>query len=356
MFKSLFHWKVLINFVIAIGLFIGLVWATFRWLEKHTNHGKEIPVPNVVNMSMQQAIKILDDAGLDYEIDSGKYDPKYKSFQVLQIYPSAGSHVKENRSIRLKINPRTWAPVTVPDVLNKYKNIAFAQLSRVGLKIGDTLYEPSIQPDAVIGMQYNGMVLAPGTTLPRFAIVDLIIGTGPRRNIPVPNLVGMTVAEAKEIIEQNYFTLGLAEYEDGGNDDTDLVYYQDPAPGSLRDQGMQMDLWASKKTLAEMQPRIDALDQVYRVQIDPIEPVYEDFTIPEPRIPAPVAEPKKEPQSKSQPKEKSEKSENQAKPATTSKTKPTEKPTQKPVEAPKVVDKKTENTPEKPKAKKIVIE
>ncbi|HCN12011.1 MAG TPA: serine/threonine protein kinase, partial [Chryseobacterium sp.] len=121
MLKSLFHWKVLVNILLAAAVFTGLVWLTFRWLEIHTNHGKEIPVPNVMNKSVHDAIKILDDSGLEYEVDSFKYDPKYRPFQVLQVYPSPGSRVKDGRTIILKVNPRTWAQVSVPDVLDRYK-------------------------------------------------------------------------------------------------------------------------------------------------------------------------------------------------------------------------------------------
>ena len=35
------------------------------------------------------------------------------------------------------------------------------------------------------------------------------------RNVVIPNLVGRTVAEAKAIITQNYFEVGLVEHEDG---------------------------------------------------------------------------------------------------------------------------------------------
>ena len=256
MLKSLFNWKVFLNLIIAIVFFLGLVWLTFRWLEFHTNHGKEVEVPNVMNKSVQEAIKILDDAGLEYDVDSLQYDPKYKPYQVLKIWPYPGSHVKDGRSIEIRVNPKTWAPVAVPDILDRYKGLAFRQLDRVGLKVGDTLYEPSIQRDAVIRMSYNGQDIKPGTLLPRFAAIDLVIGAGPKRNIPVPNLVGLTVAEAKAIVKQNLFEIGLIEFEDGKKDESDIIYYQDPASGSLRDQGMQIDLWASKKTPAELGNKI----------------------------------------------------------------------------------------------------
>lgn len=289
MLKSLFHWKVLLNIVLAAVVFLGLVWLTFRWLELHTRHGEEIPVPNVVNLSVHKAIEVLDDNGLEYEVDSFKFDPKFKPFQVLQIYPSPGSRVKGGRAILLKVNPRTYAPVQVPDILDRYKGLAFRQLESVGLKVGDTIFEPNVQRDAVIRMQLGGTIIKPGTRLPRFSTIDLVIGTGPKRNVTVPNLVGLTVQEARAVISNNLFEIGLTEHEDGVGDLSDIVYYQDPEGGSIRDQGMQIDLWASKKIPAQMMNRISELNRIYRVQIDPLPSSYqwEEPPVQEQREPSP---------------------------------------------------------------------
>lgn len=354
MLKSLFHWKVLVNILLAAAVFTGLVWLTFRWLEIHTNHGKEIAVPNVVNKSVHDAIRILDDSGLDYEVDSGKFEPKYRPFQVLQIYPSPGSRVKDGRTIILKVNPKTFAQVSVPDVLDRYKGLAFRQLEQVGLKVGDTIFEPSIQRDAVIRMMFNGTNLKPGTLLPRFSTIDLVIGAGPKRNITVPNLVGLTVQEAKAIIAQNLFEVGLVEHEDGGQDESDIVYYQDPASFDIRDQGMQIDIWASKKTPAQMGAKINQLNSIYRVKIDttvpPVryeEPVYVEPAprISEPKKSTPKAEtPKRETPKEETPKTNTEKTNTETKPkaTTSSNSAPKTTPAVKPAE--------------KPKAKKVIVE
>lgn len=356
MLKSFFNWRVLLNIVIAAAVFTGLVWLTFRWLEYHTKHGQEIPVPNVVNMTVHNAIKVLDDSGLEYEVDSFKYDPKFKPFQVLQMFPSAGSRVKGGRTVILKVNPRTWAKVSVPDILDRYKGLAFRQLDQVGLKVGDTLYEPSIQRDAVIRMMFNGNNLKPGTLLPRFSTIDLVIGSGPKRNINIPNLVGLTVKEAKAIIAQNLFEVGLVEHDDGGQDESDIVYYQDPASFDVRDQGMQIDLWASKRTPAEMRGKIDQLNSIYRIKIDTTasrssfddEPVY--------REPAAVREMPSEqkPETPKMETPKADAPKEQAKPKTDDKSKTTStSSTSKPaVSTPKTQTK----TEEKPKAKKVVVE
>lgn len=344
MLKSLFHWKVLVNFIVAAAIFVGLVWLTFRWLEYHTNHGKEIPVPNVINRSVHDAIKVLEDSGLDYEVDSFKYDPRYRPLQVLKIYPSPGSRVKNGRTVMLRVNPKSWAPVSVPDIIDRYKGLAFRQLEQVGLKVGDTIFEPSIQRDAVLRMMLNGSTLKPGTLLPRFTTIDLVIGAGPRRNIAVPNLVGLTVQEAKAIIANNLFEIGLIEHEDGGSDESDIVYYQDPAAFDLRDQGMQIDIWASKKTPAEMGGKISQLNSIYRIKIDTTLPPirYEEIPAYREPVPAEPAVPKK----------------TEAKPAET-KPKTEEKPKNNGTTPPKTSTNTPAKTPapaEKPKAKKVVVE
>lgn len=268
MLKSLFNWKVLLNLVVAIGVFVGLVWLTFRWLEYHTNHGQEIPVPNIVNKSVYEAIKILDDSGLEYEVDSPQYNPKYRPFQVLQVYPTPGSRVKDGRAILLKVNPRTWAKVEIPDVINKYSGLAFQRLEQVGLKVGDTIYEPSIQKDAVLRILFKGNPVNPKTKVPRFSVVDVVIGSGPMRNISIPNVVGLTVKEARAVIARNMFEVGIVDHENGGKDESDIIYYQDPAAGDVRDQGMQIDLWASERTPAELRDKIEQLNSVYRMKVD----------------------------------------------------------------------------------------
>lgn len=263
MFKSFFNWKVGVNFLLAIGLFMLLVFGVFRWLESYTNHGKEVPVPNVIDMPVHEAVKVLENMGLAVEVDSFKYEPKYKPFQVLEAYPTAGSRVKEGRVVVLKVNPRTWAKVELPDVLDKYKGLAFSRLELVGLKVGDTIYEANIQKDAVIRMEINGNEIKPGTLLSKFSTVDLIIGTGPMRNIRVPNVVGLTVKEARAVIKRAHFELGVIDFY-GEKDEQAIVYYQDPDRGALRDQGMEVDIWASNKTPAEMKSKIDELNEMYR--------------------------------------------------------------------------------------------
>lgn len=360
MLKSLFNWRVLLNVLLAIVVFVGLVWLTFRWLEYHTKHGQETPVPNVVNKSVYDAVKILEDTGLDYEVDSATYDPKYRPFQVLKMSPSAGSRVKDGRAIQLRVNPRTWAPVAIPDVINKYSGLAFQRINQVGLKVGDTIFEPSIQKDAILRVLFKGNAVKPGTLIPRFSTIDVVVGSGPMRNISIPNVVGLTVKEARGVIARSMFEVGLVEHEDGSKDESDIIYYQDPASGDVRDQGMQIDLWASKKTPAELNAKIEQLNSIYRMKVDTsLPPVrYEEVhNYPAPQETAPVVP---------VPVHKTEPVKTEPKPAAT---KPAASTTEKPKPSTSTNNANTgssnksttpTNTPQqpaqKPKAKKVVVE
>ena len=135
----------------------------------------------------------------------------------------------------------------------------------------------------------------------------------------------------------------MVEHEDGGGDKSDIIYYQDPEWGALRDQGMQIDLWASKKTPGQMNAKISQLNSIYRMKVDttlpPVRyeevPSYDtELTTPAPMPKPTVPEPKP---AQEAPKQTTTTNNTTAKPkaATT-----TEKP----------------KTEEKPKVKKVVVE
>lgn len=329
MFKSFFNWKVLLNLLGAIAVFVILVWLTFKWLAFHTNHGQEMLVPNVTNQSVQKAISIIENSGLTVEVDSFDFNAKYKPYQVLNVFPIPGSHVKPGTPVKLLVNPSTWAPVAIPDVINAYKFRAFDKLKLVGLQVGDTLYEPSIAKDAVLKLMYNGKIISPGELVPRFSKIDVVIGQGPKRNIRVPNLVGLTLQEAQSIIKQNLFVPGLFfdENDQITSHPSWTVFYQNPSAGSISDQGIQVDLWISDKTPAEMHNKILELDRKYRPNAAPSVPI--EPTIPNPEDTLFQSKPPS------------------AKPAGTDK---------KLTEAAKKAEDKSKKGEEKPKKKKVIVD
>jgi eukaryotic-like serine/threonine-protein kinase len=100
---------------------------------------------------------------------------------------------------------------------------------------------------------YKGNAITSGTKLPWGSKVDLLIASGlADRKIIVPDLLGLTLAEAKIVLEEN--GLGLAAViPDPGTKDTlgAFVFKQNPPRVTEENQvmyiqsGQLMDLWVS---------------------------------------------------------------------------------------------------------------
>ncbi|MDR1877700.1 MAG: PASTA domain-containing protein [Flavobacteriaceae bacterium] len=264
--KLISSWQFWVSVALAIAIFFCLLQGTFFWLNAYTNHGVQVEVPNLNNLTLDQAVVKLDESELEYEIDTSKYDPKYKPYQILDIYPLIGSNVKKGRRIFIRANAKTWKPVAVPNIVGKYKYLAFSQLDLVGLKISDTIYEPSLATNTVLKLLYKGKEIQPGVTLPRFSSLTIVLAKGLAKNVSVPSLIGLDEETAKKIISENLFSSGSVIYDDPDDKENTRVYYQVPAPSYVYDQGQPIDLYLSSKPLEQLRDKIQNLDATFNRQ------------------------------------------------------------------------------------------
>lgn len=264
--KAFTKWQFWLSILLMVALVYGLYHFTFRvWLDSYTNHNQEIPIPDLSKMKIQDAIKNLDELGLTYEIDSVRYDSTKVAYAVLDFYPKAGFKVKEGRRVFIKSNPKTWRPVPLPDIIGKSKRLAFTQLKIAGLVVGDTIYEPDIAKDAVLRVLFQGKQISKDTELPRFSKVDLVLGKGLEYGVNTPNLVGMTLEQAKSSILANRFEVGRIAFQGAVTDSLKLkVFYQYPIQGDNYDQGLPVDLWVSEMEPKDLHNFVKDLDRQYR--------------------------------------------------------------------------------------------
>ena len=222
--------QVLLNVAIVIALSFGLYHFIFNvWLDSYTNHNEFVEVPDLSKMNITDATAKLEELGLTYEVDSSRFDPNTKPFAIMDFYPAAESRVKEGRRIFIKSNPKTYRPVELPDLVGKSKRLAFTQLEISGLKIGKIIYEPDLAKDAVLKILYNGKIVKAGEQLPRFATVDLVLGRGMLSGVRMPNLVNLTLTEAKKSIKDNFFEIGQIKFIGASHDTINArVVYQFP--------------------------------------------------------------------------------------------------------------------------------
>lgn len=199
--------------IIAIGSLVALILILFFSLRFYTRHGEGIAVPLVKGLYVEDAVRILEDHNLRYQIDSVFIMDKEPGVVVEQD-PDPETNVKTDRIIYLTIVSSQTPDVNFPDIENKTFLEARAMLENYGLKLGDTTYKSDIARDAVLEFSYAGRPLKIGQKIPKGSKIDLILGDGMGASeIEVPDFRGLTLSEAKFSIKGSSLTLGEVYYE-----------------------------------------------------------------------------------------------------------------------------------------------
>src|SRR5690606_37971943 len=81
------------------------------------------------------------------------------------------------------------------------------------LKIGDTVYIADIARDVVLDVKFAGQPLKAGRLVPKGSKITVVLGNGQGANeVEVPNLIGLTVDEAKFALIGLGLNLGNVSY------------------------------------------------------------------------------------------------------------------------------------------------
>tara|TARA_B100001115_G_C15845542_1_gene425771 strand:- start:230 stop:1078 length:849 start_codon:yes stop_codon:yes gene_type:complete len=237
-----------VNLIIMALVSAGLIWLLNYSLDRYTEHGISVQVPDLSGLALTEVETTLSEKKLSFAIiDSAEYDPSFPRGSVISQYPDAGSQVKTGRELKLTINPFFPRKVELPDLIEKTKRRAIYDLESKGFKVGELKYRPYIGKDVVIDVLIDERSLMPGTKLKKGTTVDLVLGMGLSDDlVRSPYLRWKSLAEAEEYIQLRSFNLGSVIYDEEITDSaTALVYRQNPAPSkepSIR-MGREIDIW-----------------------------------------------------------------------------------------------------------------
>lgn len=176
--------KVLIHIGIMLGITALIIYGVlYVYLPGYTNHGQEIEVPVLDNLSVQEAQEILNDKNLRLEIQDTTYNSRFKPNRVTRQEPPAGSNVKQERRIYVSVNTSNVPTIKVTEKMyaqfkNKGLDIIKSKIIENGFDVGNKIYECGPYPDYVIGVMCKGDTLRPGVQLPIHSKIDLIIWDG----------------------------------------------------------------------------------------------------------------------------------------------------------------------------------
>jgi beta-lactam-binding protein with PASTA domain len=252
------------NIVAGILISVMAVIVFLLMLKVITNHGEYLTVPEVEGKFYDDVVKDLENKGFEVVIQDSIYIDSLPPNIVIKQFPEADATVKINRMIYLTVNRTVPPTVTMPNLVGKTLRTALLELKSFGLKLGDTTSIPDIAKNAVRGQKINGNSIKPGTLIRMGSIIDLIIGSGVGiEAVSVPDLFGLSYAQAKLVLEMNKLNSGVVILDDDLTDTASgFVYWQNPLPYDQFQQpntirsGQMMDL---KLSLLKPEKKSDSI-------------------------------------------------------------------------------------------------
>lgn len=258
--------------VLVALLFLGLaaagLWAGFRY---YLAVG-ETQVPSVVGLPEGQALDQLAAAGLRGQVGDRQYDASIPAGQVMAQDPAANARVRRGRVVTLTVSQGKKL-VRVPSVVGQTERNARLMLENANFKVAaDTLkvYHPTIPAGSVVDQNPPADSQQPERTE-----VRLILSKGPEPQFTtVPKLVGSTLAEAQQKLQEAKLTQGTLTYQRSEDQFQDIIIAQDPREGTSVLQGSAINLVVSqgpgpvqKQVAVTIDPAPDDKDHEVRVVV-----------------------------------------------------------------------------------------
>jgi beta-lactam-binding protein with PASTA domain len=248
-----------VNILYALGFVIVLLLLFFASLSWLTGFGKTEKVPSVTGQNVTAAKQFLESKGFDVEIQDSTYIDSLAKLAVVRQSPEADAIVKSGRTIYLTVNRSIAPQVEMPNLAGFSIKSAEMYLQSLGLKMGQITYKPDIARNSVLDQLYNDEPIKPGTKIPIGSVIAFVLGSGQGGGeINVPNLVGMTLGEARTYVSTMRISIGsivaMSEIKDSA---ASFVVRQTPdvltdsigasgmrVPARIR-QGQAMDIYIS---------------------------------------------------------------------------------------------------------------
>ena len=258
-----FFWSrsFLINFGALLVVYVGVFISLKSCLNSTTNHGEKIEVPNLIGKNSNNVKQLLAGTGLSFEVLDSIYAPSKTVGTILEQDPKStlvsDLYVKSGRTIKLRVSKRVML-VEMPALIDKSQRFAEGILRNRKFRY-DIEFKPSREADgAVIDQIYKGKTIEKGSMIPIGSRITLLLGRN-EIGVPVglPNLYGLTIAQAKERVESmlnmEFFVGSCIGCETSADSSIARVYTQSPEyePRSFVASGGSITIVATKDFVVE---------------------------------------------------------------------------------------------------------
>ena len=221
------------NLLVAFAIVVVLIVGAMISLNVITKHNQELSVPDLANMTVEEAQAVAAEAGMRIDVTDSAFVKRMKRGAVYRQNPTPGSKVKKGRRIALTINAVNPRQITMPDLIGFSTRQAKAELLSRGLVLGKLIYVQDMATNNVLRQLHDNMEIEPGTMVESESVIDLVVGLNSRDNVTfVPYLAGLRNLSAVEAVHDHSLNLGRLRFDETVKDYEDslnaVVYRQVP--------------------------------------------------------------------------------------------------------------------------------
>ena len=241
----------LTQYLLAFGAVSFVVVILFEYIimPMYTRHNTGQYLMDLQGKTLEEAIAMIEAEDFRAIVSDTMYTNKVAEGIVVDQYPKPNMKVKTGRTVRLKISTSEKL-VFIPNLIGQSLRSAELVLQQAGLLI-DTVYSEynPEYPKGTIAWQYPK---ANNTMKKGFGIQVTLSKGLPPDFYQVPNVIGLSLNQAKEYLAKARLKVGKISY----HEDQDLVPYtvldQSISEGTVLDRPMNINLVVSVLDLQDI--------------------------------------------------------------------------------------------------------
>lgn len=197
-----------------------------------------VEVPSVVGVKLEEAAARLDAAHMVMEVGNTRYDDSVVPGVVLEQLPVSGTSARSGDTVKVTISAGPEQSV-LPDLTGMQLEEAQAQLEAMGLKVAavNRIADSDQTRNSVIGQSPDAETL-----LSNGDGVELTISDPPILR-KVPGVLGASLEEAQQKIEEAGLVLGEVQYDYATGYQLDTIYRQSPEADAELHEGESVNIW-----------------------------------------------------------------------------------------------------------------
>lgn len=202
-----------------------------------TEEVQSIAMISVTGVSEDAALKMLSDAGFTNVKTEHVEDEKTQEGYVFEQSVKEGETIPADQEIVLKVSAGA-EEVDVPDVTNYEDSQAVTLLQEAGFEVSHAYdYDDEIEKDKVIKTEPAG-----GTKAAKGSKIVVTVSNGSeKKEVEVPNLGGLTEAQARDSLTSKKLNAGSVTHANSDSVAAGMVISQNPSRGSKATEGDSVD-------------------------------------------------------------------------------------------------------------------